>query len=92
MQSHDQLRMTPREMAGIRRVATIVAMIYRYIRYCNEARYPIHAPKDDTDFLKDIRGHEDQEVAAAADRAVSSLVTSGTRVRWRGAYWSLFVR
>ena len=64
----DQLPMTPRDGAGIRRVASLVAMING--RYWNEATISAYAPKNVVDFIQAVQKYDDQELAGAAARAM----------------------
>lgn len=64
----DQLKLTSREKEGMMKVSMFVAMVY--IKYWNEATIAAHAPKNDSDFIRDLADYEDRSVAAVADRAM----------------------
>ncbi|KAG0723596.1 hypothetical protein GWK47_042403 [Chionoecetes opilio] len=65
---HDQLEMSKRELAGIRRVAFFVTMVYA--KYWNEAMIPSYAAKNDLDFITDVKRICDDGVASVAERAM----------------------
>ncbi|KAG0718428.1 hypothetical protein GWK47_052449 [Chionoecetes opilio] len=65
---HDQLEMSRRELAGIRRVAFFVTMVYA--KYWNEAVIPSYAVKNDLDFITDVKRLCDDGVASVAERAM----------------------
>ncbi|KAG0703610.1 hypothetical protein GWK47_024830 [Chionoecetes opilio] len=65
---HDQLEMSRRELAGIRRVAFFVTMVYA--KYWNEAMIPSYAAKNDLDFITDVKRICDDGVASVAERAM----------------------
>ncbi|KAG0714740.1 hypothetical protein GWK47_013557 [Chionoecetes opilio] len=65
---HDQLEMSRRELAGIRRVAFFVTMVYA--KYWNEAMIPSYAAKNDLDFITDVKRICDNGVASVAERAM----------------------
>ncbi|KAG0724224.1 hypothetical protein GWK47_005233 [Chionoecetes opilio] len=65
---HDQLEMSRRELAGIRRVAFFVTMVYA--KYWNEAMIPSYAAKNDLDFITDVKRICDDGVASVAECAM----------------------
>ncbi|KAG0728657.1 hypothetical protein GWK47_003670 [Chionoecetes opilio] len=65
---HDQLEMSRWELAGIRRVAFFVTMVYA--KYWNEAMIPSYAAKNDLDFITDVKRICDDGVASVAERAM----------------------
>ncbi|KAG0730067.1 hypothetical protein GWK47_029052 [Chionoecetes opilio] len=65
---HDQLEMSRRELAGIRRVAFFVTMVYA--KYWNEAMILSYAAKNDLDFITDVKRICDDGVASVAERAM----------------------
>ncbi|KAG0722564.1 hypothetical protein GWK47_044271 [Chionoecetes opilio] len=65
---HDQLEMSRRELAGIRRVAFFVTMVYA--KYWNEAMIPSYAAKNDLDFITGVKRICDDGVASVAERAM----------------------
>ncbi|KAG0728043.1 hypothetical protein GWK47_003878 [Chionoecetes opilio] len=68
---HDQLDMSRRELAGIRRVAFFVTMVYA--KYWNEAMIPSYAAKNDLDFITDVKRICDDGVASVAERAMCAI-------------------
>ena len=65
---HDQLEMSRRELAEIRRVAFFVTMVYS--KYWNEAMIPSYAAKNDLDFITDVKRICDDGVASVVERAM----------------------
>ncbi|KAG0725576.1 hypothetical protein GWK47_038397 [Chionoecetes opilio] len=65
---HDHMEMSRRELAGIRRVAFFVTMVYA--KYWNEAMIPSYAAMNNLDFITDVKRICDDGVASVAERAM----------------------